>query len=126
MCCPTPCRPCCLYRRCRQLLSEQEALARAADAARANVESHYAYIATAYSAFVDKFVEQHTAHDALLSQHGELSAAMAAVTLPQQLVAPGWRTLADLQPQGARVSEWHDSCSRTHAQFAAKVRCLLR
>jgi hypothetical protein len=44
---PSPCR-------CRQLLSEQEVQARAADAARANVESHYNYIASIYTAFVDK------------------------------------------------------------------------
>jgi hypothetical protein len=35
-------------------MSEQEVQARAADAARANVESHYNYIASIYAAFVDK------------------------------------------------------------------------
>ena len=42
--------------RCRQLLSEQEVQARAADAARANVEAHYNYILTAYQNFLDKCV----------------------------------------------------------------------
>jgi len=37
-------------------MSEQEVQARAADAARANVESHYNYIAASYAAFVDKWV----------------------------------------------------------------------
>lgn len=45
---------CCCWYRCRQLMSEQEVQARAADAARANVESHYNYIASLYAAFVDK------------------------------------------------------------------------
>lgn len=38
----------------RQLLSEQEVQARAADAARANVEAHYAYILDAAAGFVDR------------------------------------------------------------------------
>lgn len=38
-------------------MSEQEVQARAADAARANVETHYKYIAAVYSAFVDKCVQ---------------------------------------------------------------------
>lgn len=37
-------------------MSEQEVQARAADAARANVESHYNYIASIYATFVDKCV----------------------------------------------------------------------
>jgi hypothetical protein len=41
-------------RRCRQLLSEQEVQARAADAARANVEAHYQHLLTAFQAFMDK------------------------------------------------------------------------
>lgn len=40
--------------RCRQLLSEQEVQARAADAARANVEAHYNYILNSYQTFLDK------------------------------------------------------------------------
>ena len=40
--------------RCRQLLSEQEVQARAADAARANVESHYTYICNVYADFCDR------------------------------------------------------------------------
>lgn len=42
--------------RCRQLLSEQEVQARAADAARANVEAHYHHILTSYHTFLDKWV----------------------------------------------------------------------
>ena len=38
--------------RCRQLLSEQEVQARAADAARANVEAHYVYICGVYQDFL--------------------------------------------------------------------------
>lgn len=40
--------------RARQLMSEAEVQARAADAARANVESHYNYIARLYASFLDK------------------------------------------------------------------------
>ena len=40
--------------RCRQLLSEQEVQARAADAARANVEAHYNYILSSYQSFLGK------------------------------------------------------------------------
>lgn len=43
-----------LLRRCRQLLSEQEVQARAADAARANVEAHYNYILGSYQSFLGK------------------------------------------------------------------------
>eukprot|EP00967_Tisochrysis_lutea_P079930 scaffold109543_cov19-Tisochrysis_lutea.AAC.2 len=39
---------------CRQLVSEQEVQARAADAARANVELHYAHICHAYSSFMTR------------------------------------------------------------------------
>ena len=41
--------------RCRQLLSEQEVQARAADAARANVELHIAHLGTAYQSFLDRW-----------------------------------------------------------------------
>ncbi|WIA42046.1 hypothetical protein OEZ86_009334 [Tetradesmus obliquus] len=107
--------------RCRQLMSEQEVQARAADAARANVESHYNYIASMYASFVDKYVAQHRHHTKLLSQFASLSAAMAAVELPQLLVGPSWRVLADLQPNRARLAEWQESCSRSHDHFAQKV-----
>lgn len=102
-------------------MSEQEVQARAADAARANVESHYNYIATMYSTFVDKYVAQHRQHSKLLVQFGGLSAAMAALELPPQLATPQWRVLADLHPNRARLAEWHDSCSRSHEHFAQKV-----
>ncbi|KAF8059682.1 ATG11 [Scenedesmus sp. PABB004] len=107
--------------RCRQLMSEQEVQARAADAARANVESHYTYIAAMYGGFVDRYVAQHRHHAGLLAQFGALTAAMASVELPPQLAAPGWRVLADLQPNRSRLGEWHESCSRSHEQFAQKV-----
>jgi hypothetical protein len=40
--------------RCRQLVSEQEVQARAADAARANVELHYTHIFNNYSSFMTR------------------------------------------------------------------------
>jgi hypothetical protein len=49
---------CCVCPRCRQLLSEQEVQARAADAARANVESHFTYICNVYTDFCDRCVRR--------------------------------------------------------------------
>lgn len=94
--------------RARRLMSEQEVQARAADAARANVEAHYAYIAAAYGGFVDKFVAQHTQHASLLEQFGQLSAALGTIQLPPQLATSSWRVLADLTPR-AKLAEWHDT-----------------
>ncbi|GBF99515.1 hypothetical protein Rsub_11949 [Raphidocelis subcapitata] len=105
---------------CRQLLSEQEVQARAADAARANVEGHYAYICGVYQGFVDRYVPQYVAHSKILATFQELTAALSAVALPQQLRVGGWTTLADLQPQ-SRLREWYESCRRSHEHFAAKV-----
>lgn len=70
----------------------------------------------------NRYVAQHQAHTALLTQFGELSAALTAVPLPPQLagVNPQWRVLADLQPR-VRLAEWHESCSRSHEHFAQKV-----
>lgn len=45
--------------RCRQLMSEQEVQARAADAARANVEAHYTYICNLYQDFVARSATRH-------------------------------------------------------------------
>eukprot|EP00879_Flechtneria_rotunda_P005637 GHRR01005934.1.p1 GENE.GHRR01005934.1~~GHRR01005934.1.p1 ORF type:complete len:1224 (+),score=620.67 GHRR01005934.1:482-4153(+) len=107
--------------KCRQLMSEQEVQARAADAARANVESHFKYIAAIYVGFADKYVVQHRHHSNLLNQFAALSVAMSSIELPAQLVTPQWRVLADLQPHRARLAEWHDSCKRSHEHFAQKV-----
>ncbi|KAI8470000.1 MAG: hypothetical protein J3K34DRAFT_521683 [Monoraphidium minutum] len=105
---------------CRQLLSEQEVQARAADAARANVEGHYTYICALYQGFVDRYVPQYKAHSRILATFQELTAALSAVALPPQLRVGAWATLADLQPQG-RLAEWYDSCRRSHDHFAVKV-----
>ncbi|MEW5306673.1 MAG: hypothetical protein WDW36_009123 [Sanguina aurantia] len=54
--------------RCRQLLSEQEVQARAADAARANVDAHFSHIAGLYHGFMDRFTLQHSAHHEQLAR----------------------------------------------------------
>ncbi|GLI69495.1 hypothetical protein VaNZ11_014129 [Volvox africanus] len=71
--------------RCRQLLSEQEVQARAADAARANVEAHYNYILNSYQMFLDKYNGQHTAHAALLATFPADLAALEAIELHPSL-----------------------------------------
>jgi len=70
-----------------------------------------------------RYVSQHQQHSALLSQFGELSAALSSVPLPPQLVTPQWRVLADLQPR-VRLAEWHEQCGRSHQHFAQKVKSL--
>ncbi|GIL74831.1 hypothetical protein Vretifemale_4634, partial [Volvox reticuliferus] len=71
--------------RCRQLLSEQEVQARAADAARANVEAHYNYILNSYQTFLAKYNAQHTAHAALLATFPSDLAALEAIELHPSL-----------------------------------------
>ena len=47
---------------CARLVSEQEVQALSIDAATANVEAHYAYICTAFSAFTQRYGAQRAAH----------------------------------------------------------------
>lgn len=68
-----------------------------------------------------RYVSQHQAHSALLTQFGALSSALGSVALPPQLQREGqWRVLADLQPR-VKLAEWHESCSRSHTHFEQKV-----
>ncbi|GLC36258.1 hypothetical protein PLESTB_000603400 [Pleodorina starrii] len=71
--------------RCRQLLSEQEVQARAADAARANVEAHYNYILNSYQTFLDKYNAQHAVHATLLATFPSDLAALEAIELHPSL-----------------------------------------
>ncbi|GFR46208.1 hypothetical protein Agub_g7746 [Astrephomene gubernaculifera] len=75
--------------RCRQLLSEQEVQARAADAARANVEAHFNYILNSYQTFLDKYNAQHAAHSVLLSTFPADLAALEAIELHPGLQGQG-------------------------------------
>jgi len=67
-----------------------------------------------------RYVAQYRHHSNLLTQFAGLSAALQSIELPPQLATPTWRVLADLQPR-SKLAEWHDSCSRSHEQFAQKV-----
>ncbi len=67
--------------RCRQLLSEQEVQARAADAARANVEAHYSYIQASHQSFTDRYAAQHAQHSRMLASFQGGLAALAALEL---------------------------------------------
>ncbi|KXZ49649.1 hypothetical protein GPECTOR_20g506 [Gonium pectorale] len=73
--------------RCRQLLSEQEVQARAADAARANVEAHYGHILNSFNTFVEKYRAQAAAHAQLLATFPSDMAALEAVELHPALQA---------------------------------------
>ena len=75
--------------RCRQLLSEQEVQARATDAARANVEAHYAYITSAQQGFMGRYAAQHAQHARMLGSFQGDMAALAAVELHPKLQV-GW------------------------------------
>lgn len=105
---------------CRQLLSEQEVQARAADAARANVEAHYKYICSAYQEFMDRYSTQHVAHAQTLTHFNDALAAISCIELHPQLQTDQWKRLIDLQPQ-LKLREWYENCRRSHDHFAAKV-----
>lgn len=74
----------------------------------------------AHFLFACRYVSQHQQHSTLLSQFGELSAALSSVPLPPQLQSQQWKVLADLQPR-VKLAEWHESCSKSHQHFAQKV-----
>lgn len=119
---PSPARPQNTNPLCRQLLSEQEVQARAADAARANVEAHYLYILSTHRSFMERFGAQHAAHGELLGRLEEDASLLAAIELPPQLQQPGrWRCLLDVSPAAPRLGEWRAQLGASHAHVGAKV-----
>lgn len=107
--------------RSRQLLSEQEVQARAADAARANVEGHYTYICTVYQEFKDRYMQQFQSHSQLLLNHEALLSQLRSLELPPRLMTAGRRRLADLLPREGDIDRAGD-CRRAQEHFASKVR----
>lgn len=76
--------------------------ARAADAARANLESHYVSLAQGWEEFSGRYAAQHASHAALLAELREALQQLAGTELHPALKAPGRSVLADLQPQQVR------------------------
>eukprot|EP00798_Chlamydomonas_sp_ICE-L_P008516 gene8516-4874_t len=87
----------------KQLLSEQEVQARAADAARANVEAHYTYISNSYAKFMRMYMVQYERNQNILVSFNKK-----------------WRSLGDLLPT-VKLQDRAEQCSRSHDHFAVKV-----
>ena len=128
------------FAECQRLLAEMEVQALAIDAARENVDVHYAHIARTQEGFLAGFDAAGARHGALLDGfEGELE-QMARIPLlrsappaePSRAEAPraggagrlkqhGFGTLADLLP-AAKLRAWAAHCRTARGQFCGRVR----
>ncbi|GAX81462.1 hypothetical protein CEUSTIGMA_g8891.t1 [Chlamydomonas eustigma] len=106
--------------RCRQLLSEMEVQARAADSARSNVEIHLANLNSGYQSFLERYLAQHSLHEDILNRLESDLSVLSRIQLHPSLQASGWKTLEDISPV-SRLREWGNQCRCSHDHFSSKA-----
>ena len=128
------------FAECQRLLAEMEVQALAIDAARENVDVHYAHIARAQEGFLAGFEAAGARHGALLDGFEAELEQMACIPLqrsappaePSRAEVPraggagrlrqhGFRTLVDLLP-AEKLRTWASHCRTARGQFCLRVR----
>ncbi|KAK9846399.1 hypothetical protein WJX81_003004 [Elliptochloris bilobata] len=103
-----------------RLANEMEVQARAIEAARSNVETHYAYICAQVEEFQRRYAAQRGTHSEVLARFERDMAALAAAELPRAAQSAGLRRVSDLLPE-AQLREWAAQCQAAHGALNEKV-----
>ncbi|EIE22022.1 hypothetical protein COCSUDRAFT_48029 [Coccomyxa subellipsoidea C-169] len=103
-----------------QLAQEMAVQASAIEAARGNVEHHYAYICTHFQDFMHGYTEQRRKHAEVLGRFERDMEALSSVEIPPQARTPDLARLSDLVP-GQRMRDWAAQCASSHQNLSDKV-----
>ena len=105
---------------CEKLLAEQEVQALAIDSAQENVDKHYAYIATVYERFQNRFLKQIEDHENILSDFMPEVEKLERTEMHKVFRSSGYKYIIDLVPKD-QLCKWHLQCTAMHEQFKPKA-----